>query len=462
MRMMVDGTVHQTPDDESYTGVSVKRVLYITYYFPPSGGSGVQRGLKMVKYLPDAGWTPVVLTVDPEQASYPDLDPGMLADVPEGVHVERTSSWDPYTMYARMMGKKKADVVGVGFLGADHASLKERFARWVRANLFLPDARVGWVRHAVRAGRRLASDPGFDAIVSTGPPHSAHLIAERLASETGKPWVADLRDAWPDPAYQHMLPTGRWARSRDKRMRNRVLQAADRRIAVTRDLSTSMAEEVDAPFILIRNGFDPDDMTRSTEGSIPTSWQEDFLVVHTGNLSPARDPEPLWQVLGRSDASGRWPRLRLVFVGNVDPLVMSAAVRACGAERVNRIPYVPHAQAIVWMKAAALLLLPINRVMGSAGIVTGKIYEYIASGRPVLAFGEPGGEADGLLVESGAGTLLDYTDMEGLADLLDRHYEAWAGGRPLRGAPVEHLAPYSRRGQAHALADLLNELNTES
>ena len=128
----------------------MKRVLFITYYFPPSGGSGVQRGLKMVKYLPETGWDPLVLTVHPDHAAYPDLDPAMLSDVPKGTLVERTRSWDPYTMYARMMGKKKSDVVGVGFLGADHASWKERFARWVRANLFLPDARVGWVRHAVR------------------------------------------------------------------------------------------------------------------------------------------------------------------------------------------------------------------------------------------------------------------------------------------------------------------------
>lgn len=412
----------------------------------------------MVKYLPDAGWMPVVLTVDPDHAAYPDLDPDMLADVPEGVHVERTASWDPYSVYARMMGKKKEDVVGVGFLGADHTSVKERFARWVRANLFLPDARVGWVRHAVRAGRRLAADPGFDAIVSTGPPHSAHLIAERLAVETGAPWIADLRDAWPDPAYQHMLPAGRWARARDKRMRNRVLQKAERRIAVTSDLSSHMAEAVNAPFGLIRNGFDPDDMVDARDGAIPDAWAEDFLIVHTGNLSPARDPEPLWHLLAQPDASNRWPRLRLVFVGNVDPVVLATAARSAGTERVHQIPYVPHAQAVAWMKAATILLLPINRVMGSAGIVTGKIYEYLASGRPVLALGEPGGEADGLLKESKGGALLDYTDTEGLARHLDRHYAAWVSGSPIQGAQGERLEPYSRKGQAHELARLLSDI----
>lgn len=440
----------------------MRRVLFITYYFPPSGGSGVQRALKMVKYLPDAGWTPLVLTVDPDQASYPDLDPAMLSEIPEGIRVERTSSRDPYALYARLMGKKKEDVVGVGFLGADHASLKERFARWVRANLFLPDARVGWVRHAVRAGRRLAADPGFDAIVSTGPPHSVHLIGEQLADLSGVPWIADIRDAWPDPAYQHMLPTSRWARGRDERLRNSALRNADVRVAVTRDLAHHMSEAVGAPFSLIRNGFDPDDMEAPETDHVSEKWAGDFLVVHTGNLSVARDPEPLWVVLDQPGALDRWPRLRIVFVGNVDASIMDRAVRVVGADRITHIPYVPHAQAVAWMKRAALLLLPINRVMGSAGIVTGKIYEYLASGRPILALGEPGGEADGLLKESGGGTLFGYTDTAGLSAAVGRHYHAWTSGNPIPGAQLDLLHPYSRKNQALELARLLNECLADS
>ena len=439
----------------------MKRVLFITYYFPPSGGSGVQRGLKMVKYLPDAGWTPLVLTVDPEHASYPNLDPAMVSDIPPGTQVERTASRDPYALYARMMGKKKDEVVGVGFLGADHASLKERFARWIRANLFLPDARIGWVRHAVRAGRRLAADPGFDAVVSTGPPHSVHLIGETLSRLNNVPWIADLRDAWPDPAYQHMLPTGRWARGRDERLRNRALESADVRVAVTKELASHMSESVGAPFTVIRNGFDPDDMMAPTAVHPSDTRTDDFLIVHTGNLSPARDPEPLWRLLGQPGAQERWPRLRIVFVGNVDPSILDQAERVVGDNRMTHVPYVPHAEAIAWMKRAGLLLLPINRVMGSAGIVTGKIYEYLASGRPILALGEPGGEADGLLKESGGGSLHDYLDTAGVTDAIDSHYRAWASGNPIPGASPDRLEPYSRKSQAHELAGLLDKCLAE-
>jgi glycosyltransferase involved in cell wall biosynthesis len=419
----------------------------------------------MVKYLPDAGWEPVVLSVDPEDASYPDLDPAMMDDVSSGIHVERTTSWDPYAAYAHLMGKKKSDAVGVGFLGADHTSPKEKFARWVRANLFLPDARVGWVRHAVRAGRRLAKSPGFDAIVSTGPPHSAHLIGQRLATATGKPWIADLRDAWPDPAYQHMLPASDWALGRDERMRQRALGTSDARIAVTNDLAYHMGEATGHVFEVIRNGFDPADLARVREQpqlAWPTMEKardilDDFLIVHTGNLSPARDPEPLWKALDKVKGSGAWSRLRLVFVGNVDPGIRETAASVLG-DRVTYVPYVPHDEAIAWMLSSSLLLLPINRVMGSAGIVTGKIYEYLASGRPILALGEPHGEADGLLSESGAGSLFAYEDVAGLTSAIEHHYRAWEDGESTSGVSNDRLKAYSRKSQAASLAELLDRV----
>lgn len=437
----------------------MKRVLYVTYYFPPSGGSGVQRGLKMVKYLPAEGWEPVVLSVHPDHASWPDRDPAMLTDVPADIHVERTGAWDPYSAYARFVGKSKNDAVGVGFLGADHASPKEKLARWVRANIFLPDARVGWVRHALKAARRLAREYPLDAIVTTGPPHSAHLIGQRLARETGLPWVADCRDAWPDPAYAEMLPTSAWARRKDLRIRDRALKAASRRIAVTDDLAAHMRTATGVSFDVIRNGFDPADFPGGVGSGTPDTGH--FLLTHTGNLGPARDPEPLWNVLSDPDSRQRWPKLRLALIGNVDPTIQQAMDGAGVLDRVIREPYVPHHEAIDWMQRSALLLLPINRVMESAGIVTGKIYEYLASGRPVLALGEPGGEADQILRETQAGHLLAYTDVDGLAAELDRHYSAWASGRALSGAPADRLDPYSRKSQAGSLARILEELTTQ-
>ncbi len=429
----------------------MKNVLFISYYFPPSGGSGVQRGLKFVKYLRDFGWNPVVLTVDPKSAAYPEIDEGLLEDIPDGVTVVRTDSWDPYAAYASLTGKKKSDAVGVGFLGADHDSWKEKVARFVRANLFLPDARIGWVRHARRAAEELVKTTNIDAIVSTGPPHSAHLIAESIAKSQNLPWIADIRDAWPDIAYADMLPTTKLARRWDLRIRNRVLRSATVHIAVTDSLARQMSEGVSEPFRVIRNGFDPGDFTDSK-----TMPLDGFNIVHTGSMALARNPSSIWRILSRPDAQTRWPHLKLTFVGNVDGTVFRAASDAGLSHLLDYVSHVSHEKAIAYTRGATLLLLPINRVSSTAGIVTGKIYEYLRAGRPVLGLGDPEGESSSILRDTGAGSMFDYDDLDAIAQELDRHYAAWSAGSPLGGASPGAVAPYSRREQTRQLASLLD------
>ena len=431
----------------------MKNVLFISYYFPPSGGSGVQRGLKFVKYLRDFGWNPIVLTVDPKSAAYPEIDEGLLDDIPDGVKVIRTDSWDPYAAYASLLGKKKSDAVGVGFLGADHDSWKEKVARFVRANLFFPDARVGWVRHARRAARELLKSTNIDAIVSSGPPHSAHLIAESIAKSQNLPWIADIRDAWPDIAYADMLPTTKLARRWDLRIRNRVLRSATTHVAVTESLARQMSEAVSVPFHVIRNGFDPADFSDSKRKPL-----DGFNIVHTGSMAPARNPSSIWRILSRPDARARWPRLKLTFVGNVDGTVIRAASDAGLSDLLDHVPHLSHEEAIAYTRGATLLLLPINRVSSTAGIVTGKIYEYLMAGRPVLGLGDPQGEASSILRETGAGVMFDYDDLDSIAQELDRHYTAWSTGSPLGGASPGAAAPYSRREQTSQLASLLDTI----
>ena len=432
----------------------MKNVLFITYYFPPSGGSGVQRPLKFVKYLPEFGWNVTVLTVDPENAAYSDVDRQLGADVSKQTKVIRTKSWDPYSAYARLMGKSKKDAVGVGFLGAEHASTKEKFARWVRANVFLPDARVGWVRYAKKAGIKLLKSGQYDAIVSTGPPHSCHLVGAFLSQKFDIPWVADIRDAWPDMAYADMLPTSDWARKRDTDLRDKTLRKSHVRIAVTEDLRQTMQREVGLPFDLVRNGYDPADF----EGLDPVSSTE-FTLVHTGTMAPARNPLPIWHLLASKASKKRWSEMKLMFVGNVDSTVFEAARKAEATHLLEHVDYVPHKTAIRYTLGASLLLLPINRVSDAAGIVTGKIYEYIASGRPILGLGDPNGEAAAILNETGAGRMFDYDDVDAIGAFIDQHYAAWISGRPMEGADIKRAAAYSRRTQTQELATLLHSVS---
>lgn len=431
----------------------LRRVLFLTYYFPPSGGPGVQRALKFVRYLPDFGWLPTVLTVRPEAAAYPALDPALAAEVPAAVPVERTAAWDPYALYARLQGKTKAETVSVGFLGEAEATWQQRLARWVRANLFLPDARVGWVPYAVARGRRLLAEEAFDAVFSTGPPHSTHLAALVLAARSGLPWVADFRDPWTDIDYADQLPTTALARAVDAALERAVLRRATAVTVVTPAWRDDLARRVPAAYHMLRNGFDPADF-----GPPPPVPRDVFRLTYVGNLNAARNPEALWQALARLEAPTRLPHLRVRLVGSVDPVALEAAARWGVEGLVEAEAYVPHGEAVRLMQEAALLLLVINRSGNRQGVVPGKVYEYVASGRPVLALGPHGGDAEAVLHEARAGRLFDYDDAAGVADFVAAHYAAWAAGAPATGAPAARAERFSRRGQTQALAALLDEL----
>ncbi len=428
------------------------KVLLITYYFPPSGGPGVQRTLKFARYLPAFGWRPTVLTVRPEDAAYPDLDPTLAGELPSDVRAERTRAWDPYALYARLLGKEKSETVSVGFLGEAEVGWKERLARWIRANVFLPDARVGWTPFAIRRGLRLLREDAYDAIFTTGPPHSTHLIGWALARRTGVPWVADFRDLWTEIDYAHKLPTTALARRIDAALERSVLKAASTVTVVTPTWKRNLARHAEGRCEVIRNGFDPADFEAGAPALDPA-----FTVAHLGNLNDARNPQALWQALKALKALAWQPPPRVRLIGNVDPVVMRAA-RARGVEAlVEAEPYVPHAEAVRVMRRSALLLLMIDRVPHQEGRIPGKLYEYIASGRPVLGLGPPEGDAAQVLEEAGAGRMFAHDDAGGVVDFLQEHYAAWTAGTPRQGAAPEAAAPYSRRRQTQALADLLNK-----
>ena len=437
-----------------------RKVLLVSYYFPPSGGSGVQRALKMAKYLPHFGWQPTVLTVRPEDAAFPALDPSLLADVPPGVRVERTRAWDPYALYARLLGKKKSDTIRVGFADDVAPGWKEKVARWVRANLFLPDARVGWAPFAARRGVRIVREGGFDAVWTTGPPHSSHLAGRWIARRTGRPHVADFRDPWTDISYYAQLPVSAPARWLDAALERFVLRCAAAVTAVNPSLKSLLAQKTDAgaPLTLIRNGFDPDDFSQSAPPESASSDDACFTLAHVGTLAAAQNPEALWAALARLRQVGAVPRLRLRAVGVLDAATRRALVRHGLDELLDAAPYVPHAEAVREMQRAPLLLLCINRVSEAESITPGKIYEYLASERPVLGVGPPAGDAAAVLHEAGAGRMFDYEDADGIAHFLQAHYDAWAAGTPRDGTAPEAATVHSRRAQAGQLAALLEDL----
>lgn len=428
-----------------------RRVLVLSYYFPPAGGPGVQRALKFVKYLPEWDWRPVVLTV--RQGAYPARDPSLADEVPPQATVHRTSSLDPHSLYARLTGRSDDDV-DVGSVQGGPDGWMEAIGRWVRANVFLPDARVGWVPFAAWRGRQLIAEGRIDAILTTGPPHSTHLTGAILQAATGVPWVADFRDPWTDINYYDELPHTRWARRLDAALERLVLRRARAVTTVSpswRDLLARKANRPPSALTVVQNGFDADDIAPGR--GEPAS--DTFDVTHVGSLYASRNPTVLWRALRRLLEEGAVPELRIRLVGTVDPNVRRSLRRHGLAERTQFVSYVPHEEAVAYMRRAGLLLLSIEDFPAADGMMTGKIYEYLASGRPVVGVGPPTGDAAALLRTTDGGRLFGREEASGLAQYIRAQYEAWTDGAPGSGASPEALRPYRRRAQTQQIASVL-------
>ncbi len=437
----------------------MRRLLVVTYYFPPSGGAGVQRVLKWVKYLRDFGVEPAVLTV--EAGAYPKYDETLWAEVPPGVEVRRTPSFDPYGAYARLTGRSREQAVAetAGHL-AESPDWKERLAQWVRANVFIPDARVGWVPFAVRRGAQVLRSGRFDAVLTSGPPHSVHLTGLALHRLTGLPWVADFRDPWTDISYYDELPRTALARALDETLERTVLREATRITTISeagKALFLGKVERAPGDLTVIENGFDPADFP---EGPAPPG--DRFVLAYVGSLYGSRSPEALWQALAGLRAQGVVPKLRLRLVGRIGDDVQ-ATLRRHGLDAVTEtVPYLPHDEAVREMQRATALLLTIEPYRHEHGTTTGKLYEYLAAGRPVVGSGPPDGAAAAILRAAGAGRMIDRDDAEGFAAHLRSLYEAWERGAMPQGASAEAAAPYSRRAQTGEVAALLDALASEA
>ena len=428
----------------------MRNVLFISYYFPPSGGSGVQRSLKFVKYLPAYGWRPIVLTVRPDAAAYPDLDHEMPREVPEEALIYRTNAWDPYSLYARWTGKPADKAVTVGFLSDESPSWRDRMARWVRGNVFLPDARVGWVPFATQAGRKILAEHPIDVIYTTGPPHSTHLIGRKLKRLTNTPWVADFRDAWTDIDFKGELAMSAAAATRDAQMEASVLNEASRVISVTPSIVETLAEKTSVTCETIYNGFDAADLREKASPPDDT-----FVITHVGNMNSTRSPEALLRALATLRSEQGWKNALVRLVGNVDASVLDLAQRLGISDWVERVPYVPHKEAVRFMQESHVLLLVINRVPIARDIVTGKVFEYMATGRPVLGIGPPDGQAAAVIDDVGAGKMFDYEDDDALAQYLVDLRAAWQDWRP---AHPDRVEAYSRKGQTGRLAAIFDTL----
>ena len=431
----------------------MKRVLIITYYWPPSGGSGVQRWVKFAKYLPEEGWQPVVYT--PENPELTTVDESLEAEIPPSVEVLRTPIREPYDMYRKLMGKK-ASGKEVTPISSGKKGLKQRLMLWIRANLFVPDPRISWVRPSVRFLKEYLKGHPVDLMITTGPPQSMHLIGLKLHRETGLPWVADFRDPWSRHYSLPYLPLTQRSLRKIRRMEQEVLDEASAVLTVTPFVQKEYAAQTRTPVAMITNGYDEEDFAADVT---PDGY---FNLTQTGYLAADGNPAVLWKVLGEmagKDAAFR-EQLRIRLAGLVDKAVYDSLDREGLRPNLVDLGYCTHGTAIREQQAASVLLLPLRNAPEMRNILPGKVFEYMAAHRPVLGFGQPDGIQAQLLNETGAGVTCDWEDEAGVRTFVQKAWEQHLAGGV--SAPRGEVSQYSRRNLTRQLAELLDKTTDSS
>ncbi|MBL6448343.1 glycosyltransferase family 4 protein [Fulvivirga sp. 29W222] len=423
----------------------MKKVLIITYYWPPSGGSGVQRWLKFAKYLPQHGWEPVIFT--PENPSFEVEDASLVADVSKDIEVVKLPIWEPYVFVNKIKNKnsKQSDLVKKKDKG-----LLTKMVLWLRGNLFIPDPRVFWVKPAVKVLQDFVSTNNIDVIVTTGPPHSMHLIGLQLKHRTGVKWLADFRDPWSTWSLFDNFYLTSWVRKRHRKLESKVLKYADVVTTVSKYCAKEISELGNREVKVITNGFDDADFQ-----NIERRKPEEFIIRHIGLIDEVR-PQSFLTAVKQLTSEGL--KLQVEFIGSInqalkhevqeDPLLKNV---------ISFVSYIPHEQVLkLYQQTAVLLLITLNS-QNDQGTLPGKFFEYLASGRPILAIGPTDGDLSEALRNCNAGNIAEFDDVEAIKSYI-RNYYVLHQQNALEINTSEEIACYSRSKLTEGLAKILNNM----
>ncbi len=423
------------------------KILIITYYWPPAGGPGVQRWLKFVKYLPDFGWKPTVFI--PENPSYPIVDETLAKEVSADLEIIRTKIWEPYQL-AEFFGKDNKKFKAGQFDVGKNQSWKSKLSIWVRGNFFIPDARVFWVKPSVQYLTKYLKENHFDAFVTTGPPHSMHLIGLKLKKEFPHlKWVADFRDPWTEISYYKHLKLTKAADQKHRNLEQKVFETAD----ITLATSFSDAENFrkkGANAFCITNGFDRNNIQYRAEQN-----RSKFTLSYIGVLEQLRNPEVLWKVLNElvSENEDFKKNFQLKFVGRIDDKILTKIEETSLKTSVNNLGYLAHTEANLEMASSDVLLITNFPDVSSKGIIPGKIFEYLATGKQILSFGPKESDVKKILEETNAGKHFSYDDESELKVFLLQKFEEWKSG--ISNSQTQNIEQFSRKNRTKKLTELL-------
>ena len=431
-----------------------KKVLIVTYYWPPSGGSGVQRWLKFVKYLPSFGVEPHIYT--PLNPDFNVKDESFLKEIPKEAIVIKQKITEPYGLYRFFVGKKEAKGASFGITNSSNKSKKKDFAMWVRSNFFIPDPRVFWVKPSVKYLKKYIVENNIEKIITTGPPHSMHLIGLRLKKHFGNKieWTTDFRDPWTKIFYKEELKISERTDKILQKLEKKVITNCDKLITV----SNFLKEEFDSlgakgKSIAIANGYD--DVDYKLETKLKENTNTKFTISYIGLLPKSSNPINLWKALAKkvNNDSQFALDLELIFVGNIDPIV-SVILEELGLMKYTSFKgIVAHDKAIEYQKEASLLLLLIPNVPNSKGILTGKFFEYMANEKPILAVGPTDGDVAKIIRETNSGDIISFEEEQQLQDIIDKRYKSFKNNEAI--VSNKKYQQYSRKELTKILSNYL-------
>ncbi|MGB5395041.1 MAG: glycosyltransferase [Lutimonas sp.] len=423
------------------------KVLLITYYWPPAGGSGVQRWLYFAKYLSEMGLEMVIYT--PENPEYALMDNNLVAEVPHDLKVIKTKILEPNQILAKIKGSKKQE--SAGFLNPNPGFL-ERQLQFIRANYFIPDARQLWVKPSIEFLTDYLVKNPVDVVISSGPPHSMHLIGLALKENMSLKWIADFRDPWLDIDYFHQLPLTKKSKKKHAALEREVAKKADLILVVGKSMKEYYAQ-FNKNTQVISNGF------VFKNSTIDSQLDHSFSLTHVGLMNADRNPEMLWEVLGELliEVEEFSKDLSINLIGKVDGQVKEQIKKNNLENLTTYVDYLPHDEVVKSQNSAQVLLLPVNRVPFARGIITGKVFEYLQSNRPILAIAPKDGDLAEIIEETQAGVVVDFHEKQKLKEEILSFYKKYKE-QNLRIDSI-NIEQYNRRQIAIKLKDLLNKLN---
>lgn len=423
-----------------------KKLLIITYYWPPAGGPGVQRWLKFVKYLPDFNIQPIVYI--PENPTYPILDEGLVKEVSESAIILKNKITEPYG-FASFFSKNKTKKISSGIIpNQKKQTFIEKTLLWIRGNLFIPDARVLWVSPSVRFLKQYIREHQIDTIVTSGPPHSLQLIGLQLKKELDLTWLADFRDPWTTIGYHKALKLSTYAGSKHKALEKEVLTTADTIIVTSKTTKKEFEALTLKPIAVITNGYDVEQVAKQP-------LDAKFTMAHIGSFLSERNPRILWEVLRElvAESNDFKNDFELKLMGATSQEILDTIAEFKLSDYVRNLGYVSHEEAVEHQRKSQVLLLIEIDSEDTRSIIPGKLFEYMVSERPIVALGPIGSDFAEIITSTNTGVFFTYNEKESLKALLTKYYQEYQT-KSLKVHAVG-LQQYSRKSLTQQLSTLL-------